>query len=423
MYTDKNSIQPERKMYDPDISRYRNEFLNDLPKNVENSCLEDLMAEVKSRPLCFVGDFHTLADSQDLFCRLLSHYRYHNPMQKVALGLEFLSPRHQKSIDAYLNHTLSDSQFLKKIGYSWPFDWKDFGAILRLAKKFDFDVFGTYKKASLEERDSFIASTIQKRRKSYSKIFVLLGEFHLCSSHVLKYFPPKEYSCILPNIEHYYPTSLSQFTSIHKHQSTFLLSQTTPWIKWQSYQLWEENLLGADLQESVDYVLDEVCKELGLDALKPDLSRIRFKIPEQVSQTLERDAVIFDETRSIYFLKDKQIRTLIAVVAYTLCANQSLLKKKLCTHILSKKLDPFYTPKTWVEVMTAEDHQYVRDALDSQDFSKLDELDGKYEGMLSSYVASILYENDSSYEDLDFSLIRWINNEMLDTINKINTLY
>ena len=117
-------------------------------------------------------------------------------------------------------------------------------------------------KDDLQTRDKFCAALLQQFSQDYpgALIVCLIGEYHLADDHLpqqLQEISGKGSDCclrILLNVDKYYfqnPPSHKIPTSEYLQLSTdiYCIMNSPPWIKWQSYAIWEEMRNVEDYEE------------------------------------------------------------------------------------------------------------------------------------------------------------------------------
>ncbi len=135
----------------------------------------------------YVGDYHTLKQSQRSFLKLMQRRETRRPL---LLALEFVQGRHQDALDAYLAGRLSEGRFLERIEYARHavFDtWSNFKPILEEARREQapmvaLDLLGD----SLRARDEYAARRIARAfsRRPGWQMLALAGQLHVAPPHL-----------------------------------------------------------------------------------------------------------------------------------------------------------------------------------------------------------------------------------------------
>jgi uncharacterized iron-regulated protein len=148
----------------------------------------ELLEEVADADLVYVGDYHTLKQSQRSFLKIVQRRR-----RPAILALEFVQGRHQRALDDWLAGKLSDGRLLERIEYRrhHAFDvWPNFRPILEEARRnrlpcVAIDLIGT-RSTSLRERDAYAARRIAAgvRESPEAQLYALAGQLHVAKPHL-----------------------------------------------------------------------------------------------------------------------------------------------------------------------------------------------------------------------------------------------
>lgn len=247
------------------ILEYSKDYEKTLPSKYKVINNSELLDSLKSKQLILFGDFHALRQSQRGFLRLIRDFVFKLDEKSLVIALEMFRSEDQEFIDEYMKGDLSDEQFLKKINYAreWGFFWPNFKVILEFAKEFKFPVIGLNSEAAgrdtLKERDQHAAKILDNVLKKYphATVFTMIGEYHLADAHLLDALKDlgvdiDNVARVLSNIDRYYfqlhnrshNAASTEYLKLKK--DLFCIVNTPPWIKWQSYALWEEMRSGND---------------------------------------------------------------------------------------------------------------------------------------------------------------------------------
>ena len=280
------------------ILAYSAKFEQSLPKRCVRTNQTELLAAMRQHRFILYGDFHTLRQSQRGLLRLLRTYVERQRTKKVVLALEMFKCVDQDLIDGYLAGRLSDEVFLGSVNYSveWGFPWQNFKMILDFARARKLQVAGINTenagRDTLLKRDRFAAKCLVSLAKSYPdhKIICLIGEYHLADAHLPKALAAEQ-ECqgvkgamlrILNNIDRYYfalnkanaPT-LTEYLRLRKDY--YCVVNSPPWMKWQSFSLWEETRHISSLPASdQEYELNQKLDLYSEDAFDVDYQFMSF---------------------------------------------------------------------------------------------------------------------------------------------------
>jgi uncharacterized iron-regulated protein len=258
------------------IVKYSGEFEASLPLDFQKSSLKELTDSFKHPSIVLYGDFHTLKQSQKGLVRILRSYLDRKPDAKIVIAMEAFKARDQRKVNQYLNGELSEDEFLNAINYQqeWGFPWWNFRLVTEFAREHNMPIVAINTdnagKDILKKRDEFAAKILCDTIKKHPQAMVvcLIGEYHLADAHLPSALEKvmKERKTITPvtrivtNIDHYYfklhdgqrqkPTEYLKLKS-----NMFCVMNSPPWIKWQSYAIWQE--MRALQQESMMFIGDE----------------------------------------------------------------------------------------------------------------------------------------------------------------------
>ncbi|MCB0326380.1 MAG: ChaN family lipoprotein [Bdellovibrionales bacterium] len=303
----KQEVLESRKGEDTSIGHYREVYLYQVQDYERYSSKNELFQSLKKASICYCGDFHTLRRSQYTACKLIDFVSEFYP--RVYLALEMIPEIYEGLANEYVQGKYSEEQFLTLIRYHelWGFPWEHYRMLFDVAKQHqNIEIVGLNTNdggyQSLAKRDQLaadrIANCIEKDPKAH--IFCLYGDLHVAPEHI-PYRVERE--CKKRNLE--LPPHLTVYQNsdqiywklveedqahqvdvVRVHPDAFCVLNSTPWVKWQSYQSWledqsdildaldqgEENFGfedSADLSEELRVISMTIAKFLTLDV--PDL--------------------------------------------------------------------------------------------------------------------------------------------------------
>lgn len=261
----------------PSILSYSKNFFDSLPNSCEEIDLDALLKVINKSRFIFYGDFHTLKQSQQELLKLISSFIKHYPDSKVILALEMFRAKDQAVVDEYLAGTITEDELLERINYrhTWGFLWDHYKIILDYAINHNIKIIAINTSRSgrnrLLQRDRFIANVLKKTSISYPShhVFCMIGEYHLADAHLPRILSGlvKESSCgdnkitrILTNVDQYYFNNthnyfVSPTEYLHLKDNLYCIINIPPWMKWQSYAIFEEmrSIQDCSLEESDTY--------------------------------------------------------------------------------------------------------------------------------------------------------------------------
>lgn len=174
----------------PAFRAYEQEYLRRTRRFAREASFAEVLHAAAEADLVYVGDYHTLKQSQRSFLKLVQQRRSRRPL---VLALEFVQGRHQRALDAWLEGALSEDAFLARIEYARHarFEtWPHFKPIFEEARRralpvVAIDLLGGAR-TSLEERDGYAARRIAQSvaRRPQAQHFVLAGQLHVAPAHL-----------------------------------------------------------------------------------------------------------------------------------------------------------------------------------------------------------------------------------------------
>jgi hypothetical protein len=259
------------------ILAYSAKFEKSLPKTFTQATQATLLEEMRHHRFLLYGDFHTLRQSQRGLLRLLRAYAERLRTNKIVIALEMFKARDQAFIDDYLTGRLTEEEFLESVSYrtEWGFPWPNFKMILDFAQARGIPVIGINTdnggRDALAARDRFAAARLVDASERYPnhKIVCLIGEYHLADQHLPQALAREQARRkhrtgslrVVNNIDRYYfqmprdTPSPTEYLQLRK--DFYCIMNTPPWMKWQSFSMWEEmRHAGLPQPSSIDGDLD-----------------------------------------------------------------------------------------------------------------------------------------------------------------------
>lgn len=284
----------------PSIIKYAEGFYQSLPKDFHLTTINSINKAIDESNYLLYGDFHTFKQTQKGLLRLLKAYRTHNPERPIILAMEMFKSDDQSILDSYLKNEISEQEFLNHYQYenNWGFPWHNYKIILEYAHQSNIKIVGISTdlrvKENLKKRDIYAATVLNQLKQSNPDhlIACLIGEYHLADKHLPQHLGENaNYTRILSNIDHYYFHATSPLSSnteyIKLKDNLYCILNSPPWIKWQSYAIWEEmksaeeDFFTEDQEYTeevfdIDYqifnILNHINDFLNLDFKKSDLT-------------------------------------------------------------------------------------------------------------------------------------------------------
>jgi len=153
---------------------------------------DELVRACRAVDIVYVGDYHTLPQSQKTFLKLARRLSV-RPPSRLVVALEFVQGRFQKHLDRYLAGEIAERTFLKRVDYRghWPYDiWESYRPILEWARDRGHRVLAIECSRdecdTLHGRDSYAGWRIAEvfHHEPRTKVVVLIGELHVAPDHL-----------------------------------------------------------------------------------------------------------------------------------------------------------------------------------------------------------------------------------------------
>jgi len=257
------------KAYQSRSSKTFKKYLKDYSKEFKNydsiTNKSNLINEIIKSHIVYIGDYHTLDQSQRTVIKILRELIDQN--RPITLALEMVNLEDQRHLNSFIKGKITEKQFLQSIDYykNWGFPWRNYKPIFDFAKINKIKLLGLNCKARkekdlLKKRDVVAAKRIVAETKKYPNniILVLYGDLHVAERHLPKRTKEllsknninRSQIIIYQNSEDLYwnlvKDGKEQSTDVVKIKSgKYCIMNTPPWIKLQTYLNWLER--GGDL--------------------------------------------------------------------------------------------------------------------------------------------------------------------------------
>lgn len=221
-----------------------------------------LQKKIASSQLVFWGDFHGVRQFQRSVLRWLELLKPYEKSEFI-LALECLPSTAQKWVDQFVNHQISESDFLARVKWqkAWGFPWEHYQPLFHLAQIYKFKIRVLNqpgKNPSMREREKWALKQVEKFKKNEpdATVWVLYGEFHLLPHRFQKLFNKHKPLFVFQNSDLLYfknPPKKNESGSVLKwNDFNFCLQSVAPWIKWQSYLYFLDTHENNEVEEGVD---------------------------------------------------------------------------------------------------------------------------------------------------------------------------
>ena len=234
----------------PALRQYYREHTKSASRPFTVSSLSELLDSIKKSRVVYLGDFHTFDQSSKNVERLLRTLV--KQTKQLILGIEFVHRDKQHVIDAYLQHRITETEFLEQVDYpvSWQFPWNQYRFFFAMAQTNNLRIIALNSKGSLSQRDQYAAQIIAKELLPHPKckMLILFGEYHILPSKLPARVTKLMANSIKQTIIHQNLDSV--FWRLHDTNEQiikfdpfeFSLQTSPPWIKYESMIYWFENL-------------------------------------------------------------------------------------------------------------------------------------------------------------------------------------
>jgi len=246
----KRSIREVQGEEDAEVRSYYRSYASFLEKaKAFPSGLDEVVLRAVETGLLLVGDFHTLWQAQRQFLKVLEALEDRG-LRPVVL-LEMAEARKNRTLKMYFEGEITEKEYLDKSDYfeSWGFDFSNYKPILKYIKAKKIEAYGMNKIGTLHERDLFMAGQILdvSKKTSSRPIVALVGDLHIAPAHL-----PRELSVLglawttlYQNSETIILRRMKEgrepYDYFRLSRNDFLVNNTPPWIKMQSYLTWLEH--------------------------------------------------------------------------------------------------------------------------------------------------------------------------------------
>lgn len=179
------------QIYEPHFQAYERRYHRAVARYERAVTHDTMLAAIAQADIVYVGDYHTCAQSQRSFLRILKAVAK-TTGRPLTICLELLHHRQQRVVDAYLAGQLSDETFLEKVGLRrhWVFDlWENFRPLFDFARYHKIPIVGidaAGRAATLARRDAATGALLAHLTAQHpeQQIFVLIGDLHLAPQHL-----------------------------------------------------------------------------------------------------------------------------------------------------------------------------------------------------------------------------------------------
>lgn len=306
----------------PAIERYQRNYMREFARYQAVSTYAELFAEVLASDLVFVGDYHTLRQSQEVAVRLIE--RAAADPRPLVVGLEMIHDEHQPHVDAYLRGDVDESQFRARVQYTqtWNFDWNNYRPLFDLARQRGACIVGINHAAPdgrgrLQARDARMAESVVRIVEAHpdARVMVLIGDLHLASDHLPRAVDEllaaraltRKRLVVHQNSDALYwhlagSRAARDARVVRLGQGRYCVMEVPPFVKLQSYLSWEQSVEDADQDTFVEPIVLQTLVQRLADFL--DLPRL----PVQCDVFTNLDEAFFARLESSERVDPRMVR-------------------------------------------------------------------------------------------------------------------
>ena len=119
----------------PALDRYYRNYLLEFRHYQSLSAFPELFSRVLDSDLIYVGDYHTLRQSQEMAVQVLEKAAADE--RPLVLAVEMIRSSHQEHLDAYWNGEIDETEFLARVQYedTWNFKWENYRPLFYKARE------------------------------------------------------------------------------------------------------------------------------------------------------------------------------------------------------------------------------------------------------------------------------------------------
>jgi hypothetical protein len=265
--------------HSPALERYYRDYMREFRRFQSVSSYGELHQTLLDSDLIFVGDYHTLRQSQEVAVRLLE--RAAADARPVCLALEMIHAEHQDSLDAFMAGEITEARFLQAVEYqrTWNFSWDNHRLLFDAARRLQVRVLGINHsprvgRDRIRERDERIAGRLLDvvQADPEARVLVLIGDMHLASNHLPRALDrrleahglQRRRLIVYQNSDTLYWT-LAQHGSeldtqvVRLGRDRYCVMEVPPYVKLQSYLSWEQAVERLDSEVHLDEISEPTC--------------------------------------------------------------------------------------------------------------------------------------------------------------------
>jgi len=242
----------------PVLRRYKRRYDKDVQDYRSVTDRAHLISRIIKSHILYLGDYHTLRQSQKTLMRILKEVR--EERDEIFVGLEMIHEGQQEMVDRFVSGEIEEIELLEHINYweEWGFSWRNYRQIFQYGRKHHIRLVGLdlnvrSDRRNLLARDRHAAALVARLSEAHPKalFIVFYGDFHIARPHIPRYVEQRlargklrRRSLIChQNAEPIYWRLLAK-QKIHTTDvvridaDSYCVMNTPPWLKYDSYINW-----------------------------------------------------------------------------------------------------------------------------------------------------------------------------------------
>ncbi len=241
-------------------SRYLQEFAQAFRRFEGRLTGAEVLARACAADVVLVGDYHSLASSQEFVTSLLAELGGRDPRGNV-LGLEAVYSSMQPLLDEWWRGGVDGDQLRARLHFArdWGYDWEPYGELFAQARRecvaaYGLDSEPRFDLRRVRMRDRHMASRIAAMRQEHpeARLVVFVGESHLAPRHLPRLvgesLPGERVLTVLQNVDALYWQVTDGAgplpAAVSVSEDALCVFNASPLEKYESYQEYLEHWQG-----------------------------------------------------------------------------------------------------------------------------------------------------------------------------------
>jgi len=176
----------------PNVDIYQEEYERDVRRYEAISSKAELVEACAAADVVYVGDYHSLPQSQQTLVKLLLGVAKTRP--EVVLCMELVDAERQDALDRFMDDRIDEERFLRELDYerTWGFPWAPYRDAFEVARRHGIRVLGInsdprdHEHDHLLQRDFDAARVIVDAIEAQPEALVVVfdGDLHVARDHL-----------------------------------------------------------------------------------------------------------------------------------------------------------------------------------------------------------------------------------------------